>query len=157
METNEDIQNESTATSEQPKRSAGFWMRFWAYTVDIIIVWGANGILLSPLKFFDDAGQIQLGTWTLATIISTIVLYLYFLIMTKIYRQTVGKMIFGLKVIRKDETPLRWNDILFREIIGRFIYRVLSILTLLYVVVAFDPLKQGIHDMIGDTRVIHEK
>lgn len=155
METTEDVQEETT--SSQPIPSAGFWMRFWAYTVDIILVWCINGILLSPLKFFDDAGQIQVGIWTLATIIGTIVLYLYFLIMTKVYRQTVGKMIFGLKVIRKDEAPLRWNDILFREIIGRFIYRVLAVLTLLYIVVAFDPLKQGIHDMIGDTRVIHER
>jgi len=86
---------------------------------------------------------------------STIILYLYFVLMTKFYGQTVGKMIFGLKVIRKDYESLRWSDLLFREVVGRFLYRVIGILTLLYVVVAFDPLKQGVHDMIGDTRVIH--
>src|SRR5699024_10483492 len=115
METTETVQEAESSSSGQQVRSAGFWMRFWAYTVDIILVWCINGILLSPLKFFDHAGDIQLGIWTLATVIGTVVLYLYFLIMTKVYKQTVGKMIFGLKVIRKDQTPLRWNDILFRE------------------------------------------
>lgn len=139
------------------RRPAGFWMRFWAYTVDLIIVWSVNGLLLNPLKFVNNGTSIDIGFWTLAGIISTIVLYLYFVLMTKFYGQTIGKMIFGLKVIRKDFEPLKWGDLVFREVIGRFLYRVIGILTLLYVVVAFDPLKQGIHDMIGDTRVIHER
>jgi|SRR5690625_1151940 len=146
-----------TREEEHNERPAGFWMRFWAYTVDLIIVWSVNGILLSPLKFVNDGAPVDIGFWTLAGIMSTIILYLYFVLMTKFYGQTVGKMIFGLKVIRKDYESLRWSDLLFREVVGRFLYRVIGILTLLYVVVAFDPLKQGIHDMIGDTRVIHAR
>lgn len=140
----------------QNKTSAGFWMRFWAYTVDLIIVWSVNGILLSPLKFLNDGAPIDIGLWTLAGVLGTVVLYLYFVVMTKFYGQTIGKMIFGLKVVRKDFDPLTWSDLLFREVVGRFLYRVISVLTLLYIVIAFDPIKQGIHDMIGDTRVIHE-
>lgn len=139
------------------RRPAGFWMRFWAYTVDLIIVSCINGILLIPFKFINDGAQIDVGFWTVTGILSTIVLYLYFVLMTKFYGQTLGKMIFGLKVVRKDFEPLKWDDLLFREVIGRFLYRVIGILTLLYIVVAFDPKKQGIHDMIGDTFVIHEK
>lgn len=146
-----------TKGEEHQHRSAGFWMRFWAYTVDLIIVWGVNGLLLNPLKFINDGAPIDIGFWTLAGIISTVVLYLYFVLMTKFYGQTIGKMIFGLKVIRKDFESLKWSDLLFREVIGRFLYRVIGVLTLLYIIIAFDPLKQGIHDMIGDTRVIHEK
>lgn len=138
-------------------QSAGFWMRLWAYTVDIFIVWCINGIILSPLKFVNDGAPIDIGMWSLAAIISTLVLYGYFILMTKFFNQTLGKMIFGLKVIRKDMQSLKWNDLLFREVIGRFLYRVMSILSLLYIIVAFDPLKQGIHDMIGDTRVVHAK
>jgi|SRR5699024_7904678 len=146
-----------TKEEHRGKRPAGFWMRFWAYTVDLIIVSCINGILLIPFKFINDGAPITIGIWTLAGIISTIVLYLYFVLMTKFYGQTVGKMIFGLKVVRKDFEPLKWPDLFFREVIGRFLYRVIGILTLLYLVVAFDPKKQGIHDMIGDTFVIHEK
>lgn len=146
-----------TREEQDSRRPAGFWMRFWAYTVDIIIVSCINGILLIPFKFINDGAPITIGVWSVAGVIGTIVLYLYFLLMTKFYGQTVGKMIFGLKVIRKDDGSLRWSDLIFREVIGRFIYRVIGILTLLYLIVAFDPKKQGIHDMIGDTRVIHEK
>ncbi len=65
-------------------------------------------------------------------------------------------MIFGLKVMRKDGTPLTWNDVLFREVIGRFFYRVFGIAKILYLIIAFDKQKRGIHDMIADTIVVHE-
>lgn len=135
---------------------AGFWMRFWAYTVDLIIVFCINGIVLTPFKFINNGLEWTVGYWTVAGIVSVVVLYLYFLLMTKYYEQTLGKMIFGLKVVRKDFQPLGWNDLIFREIVGRFFYRVLTITGILYIIVAFDDRKRGIHDMIADTRVIHE-
>lgn len=146
-----------TKEEQHERRPAGFWMRFWAYLTDLLVVACLNGLLLIPLKFINEGAPITMGIWTLAGIISTIVLYLYFLLMTKFYGQTLGKMIFGLKVVRKDFKALEWSDLLFREVVGRFLYRVIGVLTLLYIVVAFDPNKQGIHDMIGDTYVIHEK
>ncbi|GAE91103.1 hypothetical protein JCM21714_39 [Gracilibacillus boraciitolerans JCM 21714] len=66
-------------------------------------------------------------------------------------------MIFGLRVIREDSQSLSWSDLLFREVIGRFIHRVFFIAVLLYLFVAFTTEKQGIHDMIGNTRVVIEK
>src|SRR5699024_5406077 len=138
------------------RRYAGFWMRFWAYIVDLIIVFSLNGILLSPLKFINEGEPIEAGIWTISGILGTIILYVYFVWMTKWKGQTIGKMIFGLKVIHKEEKPLRWSDLIFREVIGRFSYRVFLIITLLYLVVAFDRKKQGIHDKLADTVVIHE-
>src|SRR5699024_686129 len=138
------------------RRYAGFWMRFWAYIVDLIIVFSLNGILLSPLKFINEGEPIEAGIWTISGILGTIILYVYFVWMTKWKGQTTGKMIFGLKVIHKEEKPLRWSDLIFREVIGRFFYRVFWIINLLYLVVAFDRKKQGIHDKLADTVVIHE-
>ncbi|HLR80124.1 MAG TPA: RDD family protein [Bacillota bacterium] len=138
------------------RRYAGFWMRFWAYIVDLIIVFSLNGILLSPLKFINEGEPIEAGIWTISGILGTIILYVYFVWMTKWKGQTIGKMIFGLKVIHKEEKPLRWSDLIFREVIGRFFYRVFWIINLLYLVVAFDRKKQGIHDKLADTVVIHE-
>src|SRR5690625_5583509 len=83
-----------------------------------------------------------------------IVLYLYFLFMTKKLGQTAGKMIFGLAVIRADEQPLQWRDLLFREVIGRFIYKAFFFLHFLYLIVAFSNEKQGLHDIFGNTREI---
>lgn len=135
-------------------RYAGFWMRFWAYLTDLIVVFSVNGILLIPFKFINEGAVISIGFWSLAGIIGVLIFYLYFLLMTKHFGQTLGKMIFGLKVIRQDFQPLQWSDLLFREVVGRFIQRVFFIMMFLYLVVAFNTNKQGIHDMIGNTNVV---
>ncbi|HLR09452.1 MAG TPA: RDD family protein [Bacillota bacterium] len=134
------------------RRYAGFWMRFWAYLIDLIVVFSINGILLSPIKWLTDGGDMAIGLWTVYGLCGSAIFYLYFALMTKACGQTLGKMIFGLRVIRMNGESLRWSDLLFREIIGRFIHRVLWIL---YVAVAFTDEKAGVHDMIADTRVIH--
>ena len=136
-------------------RLAGFWMRFWAFLADLIIIFSINGILLSPLKLINEGMSINIGIWTLSGLIGGIVFYLYFLMMTKYLGQTMGKMIFGLKVIRIDKGPLQWSDLLFREVIGRFIYKTFFFLNLLYFIVAFNKQKQGIHDMFASTTVVH--
>ncbi|WP_079707876.1 RDD family protein [Paraliobacillus ryukyuensis] len=151
------VENSSVESTTTNKRYAGFWMRFWAYVVDLLIVFSINGILLSPFKFINEGNALDIGFWTVTGIIGSIVFYLYFLLMTKKFHQTVGKMILGLKVIREDDEPLRWSDLLFRELVGRFIHRVFSIFAFLYLFVAFTAQKQGIHDMIGNTRVIIEE
>ncbi|UOQ87219.1 RDD family protein [Gracilibacillus salinarum] len=138
-------------------RYAGFWMRLWAYLVDLIIVFSINGILLIPFKFVDNGFDLEIGFWTITSIISSIVFYLYFLLTTKFFNQTLGKVIFGLRVIREDHGPLSWSDLIFREVIGRFLHRVFPITILLYAFVAFTNQKQGIHDMIGNTRVVLDR
>ncbi|GIO25601.1 RDD family protein [Ornithinibacillus bavariensis] len=139
------------------QRYAGFWMRFWAYFIDVLVIFSLNGILLSPFKFINDGIAISIGFWTVTGIVGSIVFYAYFLLMTKFLGQTIGKMILGIRVIREDEKPLRWSDLIFREVVGRFIYRVFTILMLLYVVVGFTEQKQGLHDMIGNTRVVFDR
>src|SRR5699024_4752468 len=88
-------------------------------------------------------------------ILSGIVYYLYFLFMTKFFSQTLGKMIIGIQVISAEEKRVTWGDLLFREVIGRFLHNVFSILTLMYITVAFTGNNQGIHDMIGCSRVVY--
>ena len=141
--------------SEQ--RYAGFWMRLWAFLIDLIVISSLNGILLSPFKFVNEGIAISVGIWTVPGIVSAIVFYAYFVLMTKFFGQTVGKMILGIKVVRENEEPLRWSDVLFRELVGRFIYRAFWFLMVLYIIVGFMDEKQGLHDMIVDTRVIYDR
>lgn len=137
-------------------RYAGFWMRFWAYLFDIIVLFGVNSFLLSPFKFIHNGMQVDIWFWTWNGIVAGLIYYMYFLLMTRFLGQTVGKMIFGLKVIHHRDGQLSWSDLIFREVIGRFIYNVFFLLKLLYVVIGFTNEKQGLHDMIGNTRVVHE-
>lgn len=136
---------------------AGFWMRFWAYVLDVIVIFSLNGLFLSPFKYVNDGIAISVGIWTVPGIIGSIVFFLYFLLMTKFFGQTLGKMILGIKVIRKDGEPLRWSDLVFREVVGRFIYQAFSFLILLYFIVGFTDEKQGLHDIFSDTRVVYDR
>src|SRR5690625_7643206 len=45
-------------------RYAGFWMRFWAYLFDIIVLFGVNSFLLSPFKFIHNGMQVDIWFWT---------------------------------------------------------------------------------------------
>lgn len=151
-EIQEDKRN-SHVSSPSTIRYAGFWMRFWAYMVDVLVTSSISTILLNPFSALDKASPLG---WTYTGMIAVLIFFIYFVLMTKYFGQTLGKMIFGLKVMRKDGTPLTWNDVLFREVIGRFFYRVFGIAKILYLIIAFDKQKRGIHDMIADTIVVHE-
>jgi uncharacterized RDD family membrane protein YckC len=72
--------------------------------------------------------------------------------MTKFLGQTLGKMVFGLKVVDLKKNGLSWGTVLFREWIGRFIS---STVIVGYIIVAFLPHKQGLHDLFADTSVVH--
>lgn len=85
---------------------------------------------------------------------TVIIFYGYFVLMTKYFGQTLGKMVFGLKVVSLKDSTLTWPVVLFREGIGRYISKTVFLLG--YLLVAFLPKKQGAHDYYADTTVIHE-
>src|SRR5690625_1528776 len=87
----------TTGVTIYKDRPAGFWMRFWAFLADLLIVFSINGILLSPLKLISGGESLTISAWTWKGILGGIVFYLYFLLMTKYFNQTMGKMIFGLR------------------------------------------------------------
>lgn len=151
----EDTYDELPEVEETQIRYAGFWLRVGAYLIDIIIIACINGILLSPLLFINNGFPIDISLWTLNGLIAIVIYYVYFSIMTKLFQQTIGKMIVGIKVIGEIDGELSWMDIFYREIVGRLIHNVFFILKLLYLAVAFSDEKQGIHDMIGNTRVVY--
>src|SRR5699024_12067538 len=77
----------------------------------------------------------EIGFWTLNGILGGIIYFAYFALMTRYFQQTAGKMIFGLKVISTDNKKPVWSDIFFREVVGRFIYNLFTVLKLLYIIV----------------------
>ncbi|MFK2824677.1 RDD family protein [Bacillus sp. B190/17] len=145
------IQN--TASAALALHYAGFWMRFWAYLLDLIVIGSISRLFVYPLfrsLGIDTASGELFSAINMATVA---VFYLYFMLMTKKWGQTVGKMVFGLKVISLKSSALSWKTILFREWIGRYIS---ATIPFLYVLVAFLSKKQGLHDYFADTTVIHE-
>jgi uncharacterized RDD family membrane protein YckC len=143
------------STTRSTAHYAGFWMRFWAYLLDLLVIASINGIIVYPIFRFMDLPLEKNHVFTPLSIVTAATFYLYFILMTKIFKQTLGKMVFGLKVIHINDGPLTWSTVLFRELIGKFISK--TILFIGFLVIAFSAKKQGIHDMVADTTVIYER
>ncbi|KMJ57094.1 membrane protein [Bacillus sp. LL01] len=138
-------------------RYAGFWMRLWAFLLDLLIIWSIGAIIVFPLFRMLGISTSQSFILSPATIATTIILYGYFILMTKYFKQTLGKMVFGLKVVDLKHNRLSWKTILFREGVGRYIALFYFPLTyIVFLVVAFTSKKQGVHDFIAETTVVHE-
>jgi uncharacterized RDD family membrane protein YckC len=133
-------------------RYAGFWMRFWAYLLDLIVVGSIERLIIKPIFRALEIPLIEFNMFAPISIASAIIFYLYFVLMTKYFNQTIGKMVFGIKVIDLKNDKLTWGTILFREWIGRFIS---ATVVIGYIIVAFLPKKQGLHDLFTETSVIH--
>lgn len=136
------------------EKTAGFWMRLWAFVFDILIVSAIVGIVVNPIFHLFDWSLSEEKWYSPMTIISGLFYYAYFVLTTKYWQQTIGKMIFGLKVKHLNDEKLGWLTVLFREVVGRFISNKLPII---YIMVAFMPNNKGLNDIIADTVVIQEK
>jgi uncharacterized RDD family membrane protein YckC len=133
---------------------AGFWMRFWAYLLDLVVIGSLNRLVIYPLFRLLDISITDSSMFAAISIATAITYYLYFVLMTKKFNQTLGKMVFGLKVATISGEKISWSTVIFREFIGRFISKVIIIG---YIIVAFLPKKQGLHDVFADTTVTLEK
>lgn len=164
---NDIIENQSVYESLDQKQTdytssdveyAGFWLRFWAYLIDLLVIFSLSGIILSPLKLIGNLMSLSLvGDWTVKVILAGAIYYLYFIILTYFIGQTVGKLIMNVKVVNETLTKPSLTDVVFREFVVRFSYNTLAIMKLAYLVVAFSPTKQGLHDLVANTVVIKLK
>ena len=135
-------------------KTAGFWIRFWAFLLDGFIVSAVVGILINPIFYLMDWSLSESVWYAPISIITAILYYSYFVLMTKFFGQTLGKMVFGLRVISLKHDQLTWSDVLFRDWIGRIIN---NIFMPLYILVVILPENQGLHDYFADTTVVHER
>ncbi|MCM3116627.1 RDD family protein [Neobacillus sp. MER 74] len=152
METNEYQEYPNDRKDELSFRYAGFWMRLWAYLLDLVVVGSIVRILIKPVFRIVNYSLSESSMFAPISIISALIFYLYFVLMTKYLNQTLGKMVFGLKVVDLRSDQMTWGTILFREWIGRFIS---STIIVGYIIIAFLPKKQGLHDLFTDTTVVH--
>jgi len=132
---------------------SGFWIRFFAYLLDLICISAITGILLGlPANL--------IGLTKSSELVSvygflTLLIYLaYFILMTKMnHGQTIGKMAFGIRVVCFKEEELSWQTVLIREGACRFILRG-SFFMIGYLITIFTPNKQHIGDYFSDTSVV---
>ena len=140
---------------EHELKTAGFWVRFWAFLIDSLVISAVVGLTIKPVFAVFDWDFSKANWYAPAAILSAVIYFAYFVLMTKFLKQTLGKMVFGLYVQKDNGEALDWGTVVFRELIGRFINN--CFMHLPYVIVAFTPKNKSAADYIADTTVVHEK
>ena len=132
---------------------AGFWTRFIAYVLDMIVVYSLAS-LLNTVSFGVLNRQFDFPILGEESLSYVIVMFTYFISMTYFFSQTLGKMIMKIKVETNRGDKLSFADVVYRELVGRLLTIFLAYLP--YLAVAFTNKKKGLHDFIADTVVVKE-
>jgi uncharacterized RDD family membrane protein YckC len=146
-------------------RYGGFWRRVVAALIDSVVIGVAMYAIGMFLPVVENAGMsnispseraiglaAEVNLTTLGTVILLVGGWLYAALLESGPRQaTLGKMALSLRV-----TDLDGDRINFAQASGRFFAKLLSLIVFLigFVMVAFTPRKQGLHDILAKTLVI---
>jgi uncharacterized RDD family membrane protein YckC len=128
---------------------AGFWIRFAAYFIDVVILWLVN----IAIAFVILDGYSSLQTSIPLQLFSAAMGIAYFVIMESSARQaTIGKMAVGVKV-----GNAQGGQITFANALGRYFAKILSALILLigFIMAGWDNKKQALHDKLAKTYVYY--
>ncbi len=144
----------STPTSV---RYAGFWLRFGASFIDSLIT--AIGINILMFVVATVLKTISIGyvagiVGVFSSIISFVLTFLYYCLLTHYKGATYGKMFMGIEVRSVDNQRLSLSKVIIRETIGKIVSGI--ILGIGYIMVAFTEKKQGLHDLMAGSVVVYK-
>lgn len=136
--------------AKAPAAPAGFLVRTVAWLIDWLFLLGIDAIVGSLL---DLAGARPLAGSSAAAILPVCTGFAYFGYFFSTSGQTPGKRLLNLRVVRQDGQPLTW-----RTGTLRYIGYLLSgwAFFLGYLLVALDPQRRGLHDLLAKTSVVQE-
>lgn len=133
---------------------AGFWLRFWAYLIDGLVLSAMPlviALLMAPLFFTGDRAVAGLGItiFLVPTLMGEG--WLYFAILESSFQATLGKRALGLKVTGIDGGPIS-----FGRASLRYFAKILSaaILNIGFIMAAFTKRKQALHDILTSCLVV---
>lgn len=131
----------------------GFGRRLIANIIDSFVVGIINFIVSFSIGFvFGFMNLMVVGT-VLSFMVSVIAGYGYYIYFLVSRGATLGKMALGIKVITVSGEPLTVGRVILREVVGKWISAL--VLGIGYLSIIFDQKKQGWHDKIAGTLVVH--
>lgn len=139
------------------KTYAGFWIRLAAYFIDNLILTVCIFTIMIPALLFSFIFPEDVGFTIFMLILapcSVLLTFLYFtLFESSVLQATPGKLVVGIQV-----ENARGERLSFGRAAGRFGGRMLCEMTnsIGYILVAFTTKKQGLHDLVVDTYVVHK-
>ncbi len=137
---------------------AGFWIRLAATIVDTLLLIVVLLPLFVLLIYIYGPNTLSANTWA-AKLTNILISYVFPIIITLLfwkYRSaTPGKILFNLRIVDINTLQRPTTGQLILRYIGYFISTFPLCLGFLWI--AFDPRKQGWHDKIAKTAVIHAR
>ncbi len=147
---------------------AGFWIRAGARVIDLILILAAFNLFWLADRhggeagwwapsFLGEDGPRPGAGFSFANVLRGVFFFgfpvFYYVYLHGACGQTFGKMALKIRVLNADGSPLD-----FRKAFLRYLAYFLCDLTLDlgYIWAAFDPRKQGLHDKVCRTIVVHE-
>ena len=156
---------------------AGFWLRFVAYVIDVIILGCVQGILIMPVlaifgigiaskaqdldsSGFDPGNDAATMTLFASIMAAIVVIQIVFFILQVLYHSfmesskfqgSIGKLALSIKV-----TDMNGDKLEFGKALVRNLGKVVSQYTIFigYIIAAFTDKKQALHDLIASTLVV---
>jgi uncharacterized RDD family membrane protein YckC len=131
---------------------AGFLIRLCAFSIDIIVL-QLIFVLLTPIHMsFGIISEVTPQT-TVAELTPTMfflfcLMFFYNSFFVKNFSGTLGKIVFGLAVVRHNGKPMTWSCSFLRAFISSFLFGAGCLIA------AFDIEKRALHDFMADTRVL---
>lgn len=151
------MEKENTENNEI--KYGGFWIRLLALILDGIVI---NAVMTFIYMIFGrhhsfpfNYGSDSMMSFSSSpeSYISILTQWGYNILMLRYYGATLGKMALKLKVVSNNQ-ELDWVTIILRETVGKMVSGI--ILGIGYLMVAWDPKKQALHDKIAGTYVVKE-
>ncbi len=129
----------------------GFWKRFDAFTIDLVIIITISFTLYSlfTLLFQGHRDNKAFGTltWT--------ILFLYNIYFVNKSGATPGKKFLKLKVVNRNFKKPTLKQVVLRELLGRSADNLTLFMG--YVIIIFNKKKRALHDIIGGTYVVTQE
>jgi uncharacterized RDD family membrane protein YckC len=140
--------------SEPDVRYAGFWIRFSAFLLDFFLL-GLPIVIIFMLIFGADSWA-NASYWSFEILLQDLTYLIITLYLWVNWNgQTPGKRLLGIKIVTFSEyKTLNYTKALVRYI-GYFIVGLT--LGLGFLVIGLRNDKKGLHDLMADTCVVHEK
>ncbi len=142
---------------------ASFWRRLVAFAVDlgvvmltsslfgILFIWLSNRVPRHPLGWEYVEGAILIALCIGCAITAIGIILLYFPILEGRFGQTLGKMLFGLRVLQENGLPISYKEAFLRRI--SYYFEVLPVDALF---IPFNSKRQRAFDIVARTIVVHQ-
>lgn len=121
--------------------------RFVAALIDVLMLWVVNFVINMLI-----IGSLRGNNYFVAYIPSLLISIGYFVFYQYYMGQTIGKKAMGMRVVDSSGKKPSLGVFALREIIGKWVSAL--IFGIGYLMILWDPKRQGLHDKIASTYVV---